>query len=94
MKNSKKFYDVLVTAHQLAIGEPQLPRYKGIEDHQQELILVAIPIAFLPHDYHHLYFKACKLLLRELADRFDQQELSPSILGLETLLVKVADGQT
>lgn len=49
----------------------------------------------LPRDYYcHLYFEACNLLLRELTDRFDQQELLPPVLGLESLLIKAANGET
>ena len=35
---------------------------------------------------------ACDLLLQELADRFDQSEFLPEVLGLESLLLKAANG--
>ena len=32
--------------------------------------------------------------MRELTDRFDQRELLPPVLGLESLLIKAANGET
>ena len=43
--------------------------------------------------HHHLYFEAWNLLLREIPDRFDQQEVLPPVLGLESLLIKAANGE-
>ena len=40
-----------------------------------------------------MYFEACDLFLKELTDRFDQQELLPPILELESLLIKAANGE-
>ena len=88
-----RFYDnVVETAQQLAIGEPQLPRYRRSP---ARIDSGSHPHRFSsPRDYHHhLRFKACDLLLRELTDRFDQQELLPPVLGLESLLIKEANGE-
>ena len=36
--------------------------------------------------YRQIYYQACDLLLQELADRFDQSEFLPEVLGLELFL--------
>ena len=90
----KRFYDdVVEEAQQLAIGKPQLPRYRRPP---ARIDSGSHPRCFSsPRDYYrHLYFEACDLLLRELTDRFDQQELLPPVLGLESLLIKAANGET
>ena len=43
--------------------------------------------------YRQIYYGACDLLLRELNDRFDQKELLPQGVGLESLLIKAANGE-
>ena len=87
------FYDEVVDiAQKMSIGGPQLPRYRrlpkrledGGEPHRYDA----------PRDYfHHQYFEACDLLLRELEDRFEQQALLPPILSLENILLKAANGE-
>ena len=62
----KRFYnDVVEEAQQLAIGEPQLPRYRRPA---ARIDSGSHPHCFSsPRDYYrHLYFEACDLLLREL----------------------------
>ena len=88
-----RIYDSVVeTAQHLVIGEPQLPRNRrpparidaGCHLHRFSS----------PRDYYRqLYFQACNLLLRELTDRFDQKELLPQVLGLESFLIKAANGE-
>ena len=46
-----------------------------------------------PEYYRQIYYQACDLLLRELADRFDQSEFLPHVLSLESLLMKAANGE-
>ena len=92
MRNSTGFDSVVETAQQLAISEPQLPCYRRPP---ARIDSGSHPHCFSsPRDYYqHLYFEACDLLLRELTDRFDQQELLPPVLGLESLLIKAANGE-
>ena len=40
-----------------------------------------------------MYFESCDLLLGELQVRFDQKELLPPVLALESLIVKAANGE-
>lgn len=78
-------------AGDLHIGTPVLPRYRrppvrindGSQPHQ---FLIA------KEYYRHIYYQACDLLMRELADRFDQREFLPQVLCLESLLIKAANG--
>ena len=64
-KEFKRFYDDVEEAQQLAIGEPQLPRYRRPA---ARIDSGSHPHCFSsPRDYYrHLYFEACDLLLREL----------------------------
>ena len=81
----KQFFEVTVTKVQdLQIGMPELPRYRrppariddGSRPHQFST----------PQEYYRqTYYQACDLLLQELADRFDQSEFLPEVLGLESL---------
>ena len=41
-----------------------------------------------------IYFEACDLLLQELDERFDQQQVLPSILALEGVIIKSANNET
>ena len=88
------FYDRMVkTAEALHIGQPQLPRYRrppltidaGSQAHR-----------FLsPRDYYRqLYYQACDLLLRELEDRFNQNDNLAPVLALESLILKAANGES
>ena len=78
-------------AQDLRIGMPELPRYRrppariddGSQPHQ-----FSTPQGY----YRQIYYQACDLLLQELADRFDQSEFLPEVLGLESLLLKAANG--
>ena len=48
-----------------------------------------------PKDYfRHQYFESCDLLIQELEERFDQQQLLPPVLSLESLLLKATNGET
>ena len=88
----KQFFEVTVTkAQDLQIGMPELPRYRrpptriddGSRPHQFST----------PQEYYRqIYYQECDLLLQELADRFDQSEFLPEVLGLESLLLKAANG--
>ena len=70
---------------------PELPRYRRppaqIDDGSK-------PHHFsTPQEYYRqIYYQVCDLLLQELADRFDQSEFLPEVLGLESLLLKAANG--
>jgi len=86
------FYDgVVKVAEDLAIGQPQLPRYRRPPARKDD---GSRPHHFsIPRDYYRqLYFQACDLLLRELDDRFNQDELAP-VLALESLLIKAGNGE-
>jgi len=86
------FYDgVVKVAEDLAIGQPQLPRYRRPPARKDD---GSRPHHFsTPQDYYRqLYFQACDLLLRELDDRFNQDELAP-VLALESLLIKAGNGE-
>ena len=93
MRNAEafnSFFDKVVkSASDLGIGTPKLPRYRrvparldgGSSPHQFET----------PQDYcRHLYYQACDLLVQELEDRFQQKDLLPTVLTLESLLLKAA----
>ena len=86
-------YDKAIqTATELAIGEPQLPRYRRqparIDSGSSSHRFVS------PRDYYRsIYFQVCDLLLQELQDRFDQHLLSP-VLALEALIIKAANGES
>lgn len=79
-------------AKDLNIGEPVLPRQRrpparidsGSEPHR-----FSSPLEY----YRHLYYEACDLILKELDDRFEQKELLPQVLCLETVLMKAANGE-
>ena len=58
-------------------------RFDGGGEHQY-----STPNAY----YRHLYYEACDLLSSELVDRFENQHI-PSILALEQLLIKAANGE-
>ena len=89
---TKFFQDTVTKAQELHIGMPELPRYRrlparindGSQSHQFSS----------PQEYYRqIYYQACDLLLRELADRFDQSEFLPHVLSLESLLMKAANGE-
>ena len=40
-----------------------------------------------------MYFKPCDLVIQELQDMFDQQEILPHVIALETLVTKAANGK-
>lgn len=74
------------------VDKPELPRYRraprrvnsGSNPHQFSS----------PKEYYRsLYFEACDLLIRELQDRFDQQEILPPVIALETLVITAANGE-
>ena len=47
-----------------------------------------------PRDYYrHLYFQKCDLLLNELQDRFEGNRNLATVMRLESLLVKAANGE-
>lgn len=87
------FYDGVVnTASELNVSAPSLPRYRRaparIDGGSQ-------PHRFAsPRDYHRsLYYQACDLLVNELEMRFQQKDLLPSAIALESLLLKAACGE-
>ena len=88
-----RFYDdVVAMAEDVNIGEPVLPRHRRPPariDGSSE------PHRFSsPRDYYRqLYYQACDLLLRELNDRFEQKDLLPQVLRLETILMKAENGE-
>ena len=89
----KNFYnEVVKSAEKIGIGKPQLPRSRrapcrldsGSNPHQFTS----------PCDYYRqIYFEACDLLQQELCDRFDQSELLPPVLAMESLLLKAANSE-
>ena len=88
----KSCYDKAVcTAQELQIEEPKLPRYRraprrldqGSRPHQ-----FTTPM----EHFHQQYNEACDLLIGELNDRFEQQNLLPPVLALESVLLNAANG--
>ena len=87
------FYDAVVkSASDLNVSAPTLPRYRkaparvdsGSQPHRFQT----------PCDYHRsLYYEACDLLLKELEERFQQKDLLPSAIVLESLLLSAANGK-
>ena len=82
---------VLDEAKQLKIDEPKLPWYKkvparlddGSQPHRYST----------PRDYFcQQYLEACDILIRELEDRFEQEEPIKPVFMLESLLPKAANG--
>lgn len=79
-------------AEDIEIDQPQLPRYRraprrtddGCNPHQ-----FSSPKEY----YRHLYFEACDLLGQGLKDRFDQQEILPPVIALESVILKAANGK-
>lgn len=80
------------SAEQLGIDGPELPRYRRAP---RRIDSGSSPHQFsLPKDYYRsLYFEACDLLIQELQDRFEQQEILPPVIALETLVTKAANGE-
>ena len=85
------YYRVVDEAKQLKIDEPKLPRYRkaparlddGSQPHRYST----------PKDYFcQQYREACDILIRELEDRFEQEELMKPVLMLEPLHLKAANG--
>ena len=88
----KSYYDKAVrTAQELQIEEPKLPRYRraprrldqGSRPHQ-----FATPMEYFRQQYN----EACALLIGELNDRFEQRNLLPPVLALESVLLNAANG--
>ena len=83
------FYDdVTKLATNLEIGQPQLPRQRrppkrtdsGSSPHQFSS----------PKEYYcRLYFESCDLMVQELQDRFDQQEILPPVVALESVALRL-----
>ena len=81
---NKFFEDTEAKARDLQIGMLELPRYKrpparindGSQPHQ-----FSTPKEY----YRQIHYQACDLLMRELADRFDQSAFLPEVLALESL---------
>ena len=80
------------SAEELGVDKPEFPRYRraprrvdcGSNPHQFSS----------PKEYYRsLYFEACDLLIQELQDKFDQQEILPPVITLETLVTKAANGE-
>ena len=77
-------------AHELAIGDPTLPRYRrapsridnGSHPHQ---------FSSPQNYYRHLYFLTCDLLLRELQDHFNHKENLAPVLAMESLIIKAVN---
>jgi len=42
--------------------------------------------------FRQQYYEACDLIIGELNDRFEQQNLLPPVLALETVLLNAANG--
>ena len=81
------FYDgVVKPAKDLKIGEPKLPRLrrppKRLDDGSCPHEFTS-PLSF----YRKLYFEA------DLQDRFDQQQVLPIVLAVESLVLKAAKGE-
>ena len=88
-----KFYDdVVESATDLNISSPQIPRYRrapsrfddGCPPHH-----FASPRSY----FRSIYFEACDILLQELDERFDQQQVLPSLLALEGVIIKSANNE-
>jgi len=43
--------------------------------------------------FRQQYFAACDLLIQEFSDRFEQKDLMQSILAMESVLIKSANGE-
>ena len=99
LRNAEAFsvlYDAVVkSTSDLNVSAPMLPtwRYRraparidsGSQPHRFETSC----------DYHcSFYWEACDLLLKELEERFQQKDLLPSALAMESLLLSVANGET
>lgn len=86
------YVGVLKSAEELGIDQPQLPRYRRPP---RRLDSGSSPHKFssAKEYYWSLYFESCDLLIQELQDRFDQQEILPPVIALETLLMKAANGE-
>ena len=87
------FYDgVVKSAKDLKIGEPKLPRLrrppKRLDDRSCPHEFTS-PLIF----YRKLYFEACDLMIQELQDRFDEQQVLPIVLAVESLVIKAANGE-
>ena len=86
------FYESTVNlALKLQINEPALPRQRRIPARlggSQPHIFTS-PKAML----QQVYFEALDLLIEELTDRFEQRAVMKPVLGLESLLVKSANGE-
>ena len=87
-----RFFDSTVShAQTLNIGTPRLPRYKKPPKRYSD----SEPRRFTEaRDYFRLqYFEGCDLLIGELTDRFEQTDVMTPVLGLESLLLKAANGE-
>ena len=87
------FYEnVVALAEKLSIGAPRLSRYRrqpqrfdeGTQPH-----VFTEPKAF----FHQKYFEACDLLIQELTNRFKQREVVQTLIAMEHLLIKSANGE-
>ena len=88
----KSCYDKAVhTAQELQIDEPILPRYRRAP---KRLDQGSRPHQFLtPMEYfRQQYYEVCDLMIGELNDRFEQQNLLPPVLALESVLLNAANG--
>jgi len=87
----KRCYDKVVhKAKELQLGEPVLPRYRRAP---RRLDQGSTPHRFAtPMEYfRQQYYEACNLIIGELNDRFEQQNLLPPVLALETALLNAAN---
>ena len=87
-----RFFDSTVShAQTLNIGMPRLPRFKKPPKRYSD----SEPHRFAEaRDYFRLqYFQGCDLLIQELTDRFEQRDVMTPVLGLESLLLKAANGE-
>ena len=81
------FYDAVATsASNLNESAPTLPRYRKAP---ATVDCGSQPRRFQTRcDYHRsLYYEACDLLLKEVEERFKQNDLLPSAVALESLLL-------
>ena len=88
------FYDgVVKTSQDLKIDPPCLPRYRRVPARLDD---GSLPHRFsTPRDYfRNQYYQACDLLLIELDDRFNQTNLLPPVLALESVLINPANGSS
>ena len=86
------FGAAVTTAQEHKISGPELPKFRRHPSRIED--------GSMPHKYpnpralyRHIYYKACDLLSAELEHRFQNQHI-PSVLAIEEILLKAANGSS